>query len=175
MPDHAHDRDDGIVNAETQHEKSDVNVRALGWAVVIFIVFAAATHGLLYLQFHFFARYFRREASQPLTMMARPSDASIPATPRLQPFPTSLHAGGALTPNANTPVTDMAEMRAAEEQALNHLGWVDREKGVVRLPIDVAKQLVVQRLSGGATAPGGPDFALTAAAEGGGPHTGTKP
>ncbi|MDP9359959.1 MAG: hypothetical protein M3P29_00765 [Acidobacteriota bacterium] len=145
MPDQAHDRDDGIVNAETQHEKSDVNVRALAWALVIFIVFAAVTHGLLYLQFHFFVRYFRGEASQPLTMMARPSDASIPATPRLQPFPTRLHDGAVLPPNANTPATDMEEMRAAEEQALNHPGWVDRQKGVVRLPIDVAKQLVVQR------------------------------
>ena len=145
MPDHAHNSDDGIINAETQHEKSDINVRALGWAVVIFIVFAAATHGLIYLQFHFYARHFRSEASQPLTMMARPSDASVPATPRLQPFPTSLNEGVVLPPNANTPVKDMEEMRAADEKALNTPGWVDQEKGIVRLPIDVAKQLVVQR------------------------------
>lgn len=142
MPDH--DRDDAIVNAETQHEKSDVNVRALGWALVIFIVFAAATHGLVYLQFHSYARYFRGEASQPLTMMARPSDASVPGTPRLQPFPTRLN-GSALPPNANTPVKDMEEMRVADEKMLNTPAWVDQEKGVVRLPIDVAKQLVVQR------------------------------
>jgi hypothetical protein len=142
MPDH--DRNDGVVNAETQHEKSDVNVRALGWAVVIFIVFAVFTHGLLYFQFHLFARYFRAEASQPLTMMSRPSDASIPATPRLQPFPTRAH-DGMLPPYATTPVMDMAEMREAEETMLNNPGWVDQQKGVVRIPIDVAKQLVVQR------------------------------
>lgn len=144
MPDPAHNRDDGIINAETQHEKSDIDVRALGWAVVIFIVFAVATHGLLYLQFHFYARYFRGQASQPLTMMARPSDASVPVTPRLQPFPT-MSKDEMLPPYATTPVKDMAEMRASEEKMLNNPGWVDQKNGIVRVPIDVAKQLVVQR------------------------------
>lgn len=138
MPDHAHYSDDDIVNPETRHEESDVNVRALLWAVVIFIVFAGLTHLILFLQFHAYARYFRNETSQPMTMMTRPS--SVPATPRLQPLETS-----ALPPNANTPVKDMEEMRAAEEQSMNRAGWVDQQKGVVRLPIDVAKKLVVQR------------------------------
>jgi hypothetical protein len=132
MPDH------DIVNRETQHEKSDVNVRALAWAVVIFVIFAALTHLLLYAQFRLYARHFRNEASQPLTMMGAPS--KIPATPRLQPF-----ASDTLPPNANTPVTDMEEMRVATDKSLNTAGWVDKQKGVVRLPINVAKQLVVQR------------------------------
>ena len=138
MPDHADYRDDEIVNAQTQHEKSDVNVRGFLWAVVIFIVFGAVTHLVLYLQFGAYARHFRNLASQPLTMMAPPSN--VPPSPRLQPFPDK-----ALPPYASTPVTDMNEMRAAEDQALNAPGWVDQEKGIVRLPIDVAKQLVVQR------------------------------
>ncbi len=138
MADHAHYRDDEIVNAETRHEESDVNVRALLWAVVIFVIFAGVTHLVLYLQFHAYARYFRNETSQPLTMMPRPS--SVPAAPRLQPFPAN-----DLPPNVSTPVKDMAEMRIAEDEAMNKAGWVDQQKGVVRLPIDVAKQLVVQR------------------------------
>jgi hypothetical protein len=175
MPDQSHDGNDDIVNAETQHEKSDVNVRALGWAVVIFIVFAAATYGLLYLQFHFFARHFRGEAPQPLTMMTLPSDASVPVTPRLQPFPARVNDGGVLPPNANTPVKDMEEMRVAEEQVLNNPGWIDQEKGIVRLPIDVAKQLMVQRLSVPVAAPGGQPPEANQAAEDGGPNTGAKP
>jgi hypothetical protein len=138
MPDHAHYRDDDIVNPETRHEESDVNVRALLWAVVIFILFAGLTHLVLYLQFHAYARYFRNERSEPMTMMARPS--SVPATPRLQPFPNEK-----VPPTANTPVTDMGDMRAAEDESLNKPGWVDQKKGIVRLPIDVAKKLVVQR------------------------------
>jgi hypothetical protein len=138
MPDHAPYRDDDIVNPETRHEESDVNVRALLWAVVIFVIFAAVTHLILYTQFHAYARHFRNEASQPLTMMAPPS--RVPATPRLQPFPSET-----ILPTANTPVTDMADMRASEDAALNKAGWVDQQKGIVRLPIETAKQLVVQR------------------------------
>ena len=55
MPDHAPYRDDDIVNPETHHEESDVNVRALLWSVVIFIVFAGVTHLVLYAQFHAYA------------------------------------------------------------------------------------------------------------------------
>jgi hypothetical protein len=138
MPEHAPYRDGDIVNPETRHEDSDVNVRALLWAVVIFIVFAFVTHAVLYLQFHAYAKHFRNESSQPLTMMPRPSN--VPPTPRLQPFPNDQ-----VPPNASTPLTDMADMRAAEDEALNKPGWVDKEKGVVRLPIETAKQLVVQR------------------------------
>ncbi|HEV2435167.1 MAG TPA: hypothetical protein VG077_04145 [Verrucomicrobiae bacterium] len=39
---------------------------------------------------------------------------------------------------------DLAQIRAAEVQALNHPGWIDRQRGVVRLPIDVAMNLVAQ-------------------------------
>src|SRR3954451_21908143 len=145
MPEHAPHSDGDILNPETRHEDSDVNVRALLWAVVIFIVFAAVTHVALYLQFHAYAKHFRKASSQPLTMMARPADASVPPTPRLQPFPNKMHDGNDPPPNTNTPVTDMADMRAAEEKDLNTPGWVDKQKVVLRLPIETAKQLVVQR------------------------------
>jgi hypothetical protein len=142
--DHAHYSDDDIVNPETRHEESDVNTRALLWSVVIFVIFAALTHAVLYLQFHAYARYFRHEAAPPLTMMPRPADASVPATPRLQPFPTK-NQDGLMPPYAVSPVTDMAEMRSAQDKQLSEPGWVDQKKGIVRLPIETAKQLVVQR------------------------------
>ena len=138
-----------IVNPETHHEKSDVNVRALLWAVVIFIVFAALTHGLLLLQFNLYRKLFRGKSNPPpLTAMARPADAAVPAEPRLQPF-----KAGSRPPNTSTPVVDMEQMRAAEEQVLHTPGWVDKQKGIVRLPIEVAKQLAVQRLQQGAPKP----------------------
>jgi len=138
-----------IVNPETHHEKSDVNVRALLWAVVIFIVFAALTHGVLYLQFNIYRKLFRGKSNPPpLTAMVRPADASVPPEPRLQPF-----KAGNRPPDTSTPVVDMEQMRAAEEQALRTPGWVDKQKGIVRLPIEVAKQLAVQRLQQGAPHP----------------------
>jgi hypothetical protein len=39
---------------------------------------------------------------------------------------------------------DLAEIRATEAQDLNHPGWIDQQRGIVRLPIDVAVTLAVQ-------------------------------
>jgi len=35
----------------------------------------------------------------------------------------------------------LAEIRATETQALNHAGWIDENRGLVRLPISVAMEL----------------------------------
>lgn len=136
---------DGIVNPETHHEKSDVDVRALLWFVVIFIGFAIVSHVLLYVMFKFYVELAKGSTNSRLTMIARPADAAIPQQPRLQPFPTKDPRGTMLTPNSMTPPVDMEQMRATEEQALHEPGWVDKQKGIVRVPIDVAKQLVIQR------------------------------
>ena len=45
----------------------------------------------------------------------------------------------------SAPITDLKDMRAAEEQILNGYGWVDQANGVVRIPIDRAIDLLAQR------------------------------
>ncbi|MDQ6803269.1 MAG: hypothetical protein M3041_20905 [Acidobacteriota bacterium] len=137
------------VNPETHHERSDVNVRALLMAMAIFVVFAAISHFVLYGMFKYFAQMARNRTSAPLTDVLRPPDAAIPQVPRLQPFPNRDPSGEMMPPNATTPTVDMEDMRATEEQALHTPGWVDKQKGIVRVPIEVAKQLAVQRLSAG--------------------------
>ena len=44
-----------------------------------------------------------------------------------------------------TPVLDLRAMRAAEDKILNSYGWIDPEKGMVRIPIDRAIDLLAQR------------------------------
>src|ERR1035438_2936463 len=44
-----------------------------------------------------------------------------------------------------TPILDLMAVRAAEEQVLNSYGWVDQQKGVVRIPIAQAMELVVKK------------------------------
>jgi len=138
-----------VVNPETHHERSDVNVRALLWFAVIFVVFAALTHLTLWVMFQHFANMARHTTTPPLTAVARPADASVPQTPRLQPFPMRDPHGTTMPPIVTTPIVDMEGMRATEDQILNNPGWVDKQKGIVRLPINVAKQLSVQRLNAG--------------------------
>jgi hypothetical protein len=40
---------------------------------------------------------------------------------------------------------DLARFRAHEEQTLNSYGWIDRNKGLVRIPIERAMNLLAQR------------------------------
>ena len=44
-----------------------------------------------------------------------------------------------------TPITDLEAMRAAEDQVLNSYAWIDKAHGVVRIPIDLAIDLLAQR------------------------------
>jgi hypothetical protein len=148
MREHPTYRGEEIVNLQTHHEKSDVNVKALLWAGVIFIVFSIVTYVLLYLQFKALAQLMRGSTNAPVTAVAKPPGSDMPAEPRLQPFPTRANQSGAVPPpNTTTPVTDMEEMRRAQDQALNSVGWVDRQKGIVRIPIGTAKALAVERLA----------------------------
>jgi hypothetical protein len=146
MPEHIQYQDDDLFNAETHHEGSDVPIKPLFWAIAIFIVFGVLTHIVLAWLYREFASSERKRMDPPATQVARPSDAAVPRNqPLLQPFPRRDANGNDLSPNQDTPVTDLAELRAAEDRALHTYGWVDRQHGVVRIPIDVAKDLVVQR------------------------------
>ena len=50
------------------------------------------------------------------------------------------------TPQLQTsPSADMARFTAAEMAALNSYGWVDRQAGIVHIPITAAMQQIVQR------------------------------
>lgn len=44
-----------------------------------------------------------------------------------------------------TPQRDLAEFEARMTRELTHYGWIDREAGIVRLPIDRAMALLVER------------------------------
>lgn len=43
------------------------------------------------------------------------------------------------------PAKDLAEMRAAEDRALEGYHWIDKEKGLVQLPIDRAMDLLLEQ------------------------------
>ena len=146
--------DDAILNAETHHEKSDVDVKALMWFCVIFVIFAFVTHAFLWILFKFYVRLERHPSQNApsLTAMQRTEDAA-PAEPRLQPFPTKDKSGQVEPPNALTPEADMVRMLADQNQALNNYGWVDPQKGVVRIPIEEAKRKVLAQLTSAGETP----------------------
>ena len=64
----------------------------------------------------------------------RPSPLAEANAPRLPPEPRLQSA----------PVKDMDELRARETSTLTSYGWIDRQAGVGRIPIDRAIDLVVE-------------------------------
>ena len=145
MPEHVQYEDDDLFNPETHHESSDVPVRPLFWFIAIFIVFAFVSHIALWLLYKAFVKGEQKRQDPAQTMVVRPADASVPKNqPLLQPFPR-----GEIAPNRTTPVSDLADMRAAEDEVLQNYAWVDKQQGIVRLPIERAKQLTAQRLASG--------------------------
>jgi hypothetical protein len=115
-------------NPDVSHEESDVNF----WAIVGFgaslIVVAAIVNLLIYTLFGFFnAREGRKAAvDYPLAIS---QENRVPPEPRLQINPRQ----------------DLADLRAHEDELLRSYGWVDKNAGIVRIPIDAAIKLTLER------------------------------
>ncbi|MFZ2492284.1 MAG: hypothetical protein WA208_12450, partial [Thermoanaerobaculia bacterium] len=139
MPEHPHFDDDELFNPTTKHEERDVPIKPLLWSFVALVLFGVLAHFVVWGLYKAFAARERAIAEAPLTSIPQAADANVPkGQPLLQPFP--MKAGDdVVPPYRSTPVTDMAGMREAEAKVLGEYGWVDRQRGIARLPIDVAK------------------------------------
>ena len=124
MP-HAGHHDD---NPEVHHETSDVNIRGvLGFAAGL-VVAAIVIHFGVWLLFKYFSA--REAARTPaLYPLAVTQENRVPPEPRLQ----------------TNPRQDLRDLRTQEEDVLNNYAWVDKNAGVVRIPIGEAMKLTVQR------------------------------
>src|SRR5437764_125754 len=111
---------------ENRHEHRDVNVWALYKFGIALAVLCVLSLGLLFGLY----RYFVSREGGP-----RPHDQVNVDARRLPPMPRLQSA----------PITDLGDMRAAEDQILTGYGWVDQPRGVVRIPIDRAMDLLAQR------------------------------
>jgi hypothetical protein len=108
------------------HETRD----AAGWPIILtgvglaFVVAAAALfiYGVLtYLGMH------PPKASQANPMSAE--DSQIPPPPRIEEHPS----------------IDIQQLHAQEDHVLSTYGWTDKNAGVVRIPIDRAMELQLER------------------------------
>jgi hypothetical protein len=113
---------------DAHHEASDVNVRALWWLGVAFVVSGIVLHAAVWIVFVFLERRETAGTTPPNPLVVE-QESRLPPEPRLQPAP---HA-------------DLARFRAQEDGLLTSYGWVDRNKDVVRIPIERAMQLVAER------------------------------
>ena len=116
------------VNPEVHHEQSDANITAvLGFGAGLFAVIVAVCLIILGL----FGFFDRREGVQAPSEypLAAAQGQRVPPEPRLQTDPRQ----------------DLANLRAKEDEQLGSYGWVDKNAGVVRIPIDAAMRLTLER------------------------------
>jgi len=112
----------------TEHERTDVNIRAiLGFALGLMVA-AVFIHFLVWILFDYFAS---REAvkTRPEYPLAVGIERRVPPEPRLQ----------------SNPRADLRSLREQETATLTSYGWVDRNAGTVRIPIDQAMKLTLER------------------------------
>ena len=108
------------------HEHTDANV----WIIVKFglwlLISAIVIHvGLGFL----FALFVKQSEETVVEFPLAGQEHRLPAAPRLQQFPEN----------------EFHDFRVREEAVLHQYGWVNKETGVVRMPIEQAMRLAVER------------------------------
>ncbi len=72
--------------------------------------------------------------------------ATIEMRAQIPPSPLTYTREPAPGPHLQVnPTRELKEMRAAEDSVLNHYGWIDPDKGIVRIPIDRAIEILAQK------------------------------
>lgn len=126
MAEHTHHQPE---HPDVGHEASDVDIRAIfqfGGGLVVLGVISAL---VVWLLFGYLTRREDRASRQRNYPLAASQAERLPPEPRLQ----------------TTPRQDLKDLRAAEDAMLKGYGWVDRTAGIVRIPIDEAIKLTLQR------------------------------
>lgn len=121
-------------NPEVRHETSDVNIRGILLFAAGLIVAGILINLLVWVLFEYFSAREARRVPREYPLAAT-QEMRVPPEPRLQP----------VAPEWRTPRQDLEALRTKDRNVLTTYGWVDRNTGVVRIPIDEAMKLVVQR------------------------------
>lgn len=108
------------------HEKRDADARAALGLGLLAVGLSVVALLAMWSLFHFLVE---REASRDVPPSPLAETRAPFIGPRLQVSPPD----------------DVAEMRANEEQILSSYGWADRDAGTVRIPIERAMDLLVER------------------------------
>ena len=114
-----------MAEESARYERRDFHPRVISWAALIMVILCVLSAIFILLFEKGLDRFFGYGGKATWTSTP---ESQVPE-PRLQ---------------VNS-AQDLKEMRAQEEVILQGYGWVDREHGVTRIPIEKAMQLLVQR------------------------------
>ncbi|MFY9572304.1 MAG: hypothetical protein WAV20_12970, partial [Blastocatellia bacterium] len=128
------------------HEASELSIGPIVWFL---IGLAGATIVVCLLMAGLFKAFENSdEKSKDRVSPLAGERQKLPPEPRLQLAPSTaeqLESKGAPNLKHDHPLQEMKRLRAEENDRLHSYGWVDKKAGVVRIPIDQAKKLVLEK------------------------------
>lgn len=119
--------DTNHTNASVNFEHRDVNARTLAWVLAVIVVTAVVLHLVLYLLYEGFRTGSAESGRIPNS--AEQSTQETSSQPKLQVDPS----------------TDINQLRQEENKRLTTYGWIDKDKGIVRIPIEQAMRSLAVR------------------------------
>ncbi len=119
--------------------KGDINVR---WVYISGLVLALVTGLSMVLMYWLFNRLESEAVSRQLEVV--PATLVTTDKPKTPPAPVLQGAPGSLF-ELGDPLLEMEAFRRQEDGLLTSTGWVDQNAGTVRIPIEQAKKLLLQR------------------------------
>ena len=127
---HTHHPEDEEVDPHPASQTFDreVNLKAVAWTIGILVGVALVVHVIIYGLIVGFNRFDDKREPRP-SPLAAANEQPPPPLPRLQ----------------TTPEGDLKQYREDEDRILGQAQWVDQGQGRVRIPIDLAMEIVAGR------------------------------
>jgi hypothetical protein len=114
------------IHHDVMYEARDLDASIIGWVAIGAVIVALLILGSVSLSYRYFARAEFRSVP-PVTMVK--AQPVAPQGPQLQVDPAG----------------ELETLRNQQEKTLSTYGWVDQQKGIVRIPIEEAMKRVVQK------------------------------
>jgi len=113
-------------NSSVGHERRDADIRPIVLTGIGLALTVVVVGFIVYGTFQYLATHPATSVqSNPMAEF----DSQIPPAPRIEEHPA----------------IEIQQLHAQEEQTLSTYGWIDKKAGVVRIPLDRALELQMQR------------------------------
>jgi len=129
--DHGHGAHDSGHAVAVNHEVTDVPLTGTTRAAILSLVIVAIIMAVIYGMWGLYLSRVRQQDTPPPPMADSAYGTRVPVLPRIQ----------------SMPATDLASYRKAQLDKLTSYGWVDKNAGVARIPINRAIELMAERAS----------------------------
>lgn len=147
-------------NAAVAHERGDIDIFAVGKFGIGLAFGTIVAFFAMWALFEFFVKHNDQTLEHLPESVIQARKDLVPAEPRLQtmgnPAAANIAAG-----DLRSPHVELEQWRESEKRQLDSYAWVDPNKSIVRIPVELAKDLVLKKgLPSKVTAEGAPSQAI---------------